>query len=70
MNSDLMRAHDPLSYIDPRNRNFNSLNVPIPVPMLMPAPPPQHPSFFNSNNNAQMMNSANSKILNMFEKYI
>ena len=43
-----MRAHDPLSYIDPRSRTFNGLNMPIPVPMLMPAAPPQ-PAFFNSN---------------------
>jgi len=48
-----MRAHDPLSYIDPRSRTFNGLNMPIPVPMLMPAAPPQ-PAFFNSN--GQMMN--------------
>lgn len=48
-----MRAHDPLSYIDPRSRAFNGLNMPIPVPMLMPAAPPPPPSFFN---NGQMMN--------------
>ena len=40
-NPDFMNPHDPLSYIDPRSRAFNSLNVPIPVPMLMP-PAPHH----------------------------
>ena len=52
-----MRTHDPLSYIDPRSRVFNGINVPIPVPMLMPAAPPPPPNFFN--NNGQMMNSNN-----------
>jgi regulator of nonsense transcripts 1 len=54
-NPDFANSHDPLSYIDPRSRAFNSLNVPIPVPMLMPTQPHQTASFFNSN--AQMMNS-------------
>lgn len=54
-NQDFMRAHDPLSYIDPRSRAFNGLNMPIPVPMLMPAAPPPPPSFYNTN--GQMMNS-------------
>lgn len=54
-NADFVNPHDPLSYIDPRSRAFNSLNVPIPVPMLMPTQPQQQSSFFNSN--AQMMGS-------------
>lgn len=56
---DLMRPHDPISYIDPRANAFGSLNAPIPVPLLMPNLPPTMPSpFFNPN--GQMIN-ANSK---------
>ena len=51
-----MRAHDPLSYIDPRARNYNGLNMPIPPPMLMPAAPHPPPNFFAAN--VQMMHSA------------
>jgi hypothetical protein len=56
-----MRAHDPLSYIDPRSRAFNGLNMPIPVPMLMPAAPQPPPSFYNTN--GQMMNSNGKKTI-------
>lgn len=64
-NNDFMRQHDPLSYIDPRGRAFNSMNLPIPVPMLMPAAPPPPSTFFNPNGNmmgpGQMMNNMNGK---------
>ena len=66
-NPDFMNPHDPLSYIDPRSRAFNSLNVPIPVPMLMP-PAPHHLShtFFsgngNNNSNMQITNNLNGKL--------
>ena len=64
-NQDFMNPHDPLSYIDPRSRAFNSLNVPIPVPMLMPSAPHQIPNTFfgnnNSNNGLQMMNNSNGE---------
>ena len=46
---EFLRPHDHLTYIDPRQQGFNSMNVPIPVPMLMPA----GPGYYN--NNGQMM---------------
>ena len=63
-NTDFMNPHDTLSYIDPRSRAYNSLNVPIPVPMLMPPVHHQLPHAFftnNSNSNAQIMNNTNGK---------
>lgn len=60
-NADFMRAHDPLSYIDPRSRAFNGLNMPIPVPMLMPTAPPPPASFFNQNGQMNNQNAANQK---------
>ena len=58
-NTDFMNPHDPLSYIDPRSRAFNSLNVPIPVPMLMPSAPHHlsHPFYSSNNANGQLMNN-------------
>jgi hypothetical protein len=59
-NNYFMRPHDPLGFIDPRSRYYNTMNVniPVPVPMLMPTgnrnQQHQHQSaFFNMNN--QMM---------------
>jgi hypothetical protein len=46
--ADFMRSHDPLSYIDPRSRAFNTMNLPVPVPLLMPSNPmPMATNFFN-----------------------
>jgi hypothetical protein len=52
----MQNPHDPLGYIDPRSRAFNSINAPIPVPMLMPTAPMPPSSFFNPQSNNQGTN--------------
>ena len=63
-NTEFINPHDTLSYIDPRSRAYNSLNVPIPVPMLMPSVHHQLPHAFfanNINSNSQMISNTNGK---------
>jgi regulator of nonsense transcripts 1 len=58
-NAEFINPHDTLSYIDPRSRAYNSLNVPIPVPMLMPPVHHQIPNaFFTNNTNSQLTHNS------------
>lgn len=54
----MQNPHDPLGFIDPRSRAFNSINAPIPVPMLMPTAPMPPSSFFNPQPGNQVTNAS------------